>query len=101
VVSTFQSSTLKKNSACFLRGLVPAYETAFSHIPQIIKSTDVRNSDVAEVCGLRFAEVISAITEPMFLRLSTFLLQGNLNIILLRVVTDLVAVEQAMCINNL
>lgn len=31
----------------------------------------------------------------------TFLLQGNINVIFFRVVTDLIAVEQAMCINNL
>jgi len=46
---------------------VPAYRTAFRHIPQIITAADVRNSDVAEVWCLRFADVIAVITGPMCL----------------------------------
>ena len=64
-VSTFRSSTLKK-SACFLRGLMPAYETTFSHTPQMMTATDVRNSDVAEVWCLHFAKVIAVMRGPMW-----------------------------------
>jgi len=57
----------------FLKSFVACLRTAFSHFPQMITatSTNVRNSNVTEVCGLRFAEVISAITEPMYLSLSS------------------------------
>ena len=102
VLSTFRHSTLKKKSACFLRGFVPAYQNyiqsyATNNSYQREKS-GCRRSMLFAFCGSYFSHNRTYVFEAVKL---TFLLQGNLNIILFRVVTDLVAAEQAVCINYL